>query len=85
MIMQEHTKALKQYIALTRDGAGLPKPKEWGSYEDACKILDRSKAWYRKARGEWAYLVKGEDWKAIGNEITYKLESIERLKTQITK
>jgi hypothetical protein len=65
---------------------------KWGSYEEACKILDRSKQWYKIARlGRIANdeyttapaLLKGSDWRMSGNEIEYRLGAIEQLKERI--
>lgn len=70
------------------------KPEAWGSYEEAAKILDRSKEWYKEARNgrinkfqTWvpAKLEKGKDWRMIGNRVEYKLSSIHTLKEKLSK
>jgi hypothetical protein len=59
----------------------------WGTYEDACKILRRSKDWYNDARmnKERQKLFNGEDWRRVGKEIEYYLPSIRRVKDQLIK
>jgi len=68
------------------------KQEEWVNYEEACKILNKSKCWYKKARngehyktnpGMPAYLIYGEDWRMIGNEVEYKRSSIVLLKEKL--
>lgn len=60
----------------------IPSQPEWGTYEDAAKILPKSKSWYQKRRLN-KELVKGADWRAVGKSIEYNLLSIERLKTEL--
>lgn len=65
----------------------IPENKEWGTYEDACKILNRSKEWYKKIRNGHSYsgsngkqlLVEGVDWRYVGNQIQYRMSSIQNL------
>lgn len=59
--------------------------KEWGTHSDVIQILNRSKGWYNERRlGANPTLIKDKDWRYVGKNIEYKLESIERLKIQIT-
>lgn len=70
-------------------GGGLnqmPKAREWGSYEDAKKILDMCPDWYRIQRKVKMTLIEGVDWRSInGKKIEYRLASVERLKHELVK
>jgi hypothetical protein len=75
-----------------KDLKGQPS-EQWGSYDEARKILDRSKEWYKGRRLDHinehrilvkAILVKGEDWRMIGNRVEYKLSSIRNLKEKMS-
>jgi hypothetical protein len=68
-------------------------PEAWGTYEDACKILARSKSWYKTARlgriNEYKILVpalleKGKDWRTVGNEVEYRIAAIHELKDRMS-
>ena len=65
----------------------------WGSYEEVAKILNRSKAWYKRRRLDHinefnilvpAQLVKDKDWRMEGNRVVYNLASIAALKEKIS-
>lgn len=65
----------------------------WGSYEDAAKILDRSKAWFKVRRLGHINkfnvlvapdLVKGKDWRMCGNRVEFRLDSVRALKEKIS-
>jgi hypothetical protein len=66
----------------------------WGTYEEARKLLARSKAWYKLKRLDrinehnvlvTAKLVKGKDWRLVGNRVEYRLDSIKTLKDKLTE
>lgn len=86
---QERTNALLHKLL----GNVPDQVKGWGTYEDATKILNRSKMWYKIARNGKGYakskgnqnLVEGSDWRKVGGEIEYYLPSIQNLKESITK
>jgi hypothetical protein len=67
--------------------------KGWGAYEEAAKILKRSRSWYKKVRNGHAYpngnktqtLIENKDWRKIGNDIEYYLPAIQELKENIIK
>jgi hypothetical protein len=81
-----NAKWLKTIFIPFMQGVQYQIQPEWGYYEDAVNILDRSKDWYlQKRTGETALLIEGVDWKREGKFIKYKLESVERLKTEISK
>lgn len=70
------------------------QPEAWGTYEEANKILARSKSWYKSARlgriNQYKILVpalleKGKDWRTVGNEVEYRIASIHDLKDRISK
>jgi len=81
----------KHEVAKSKDL--LPtKKRVWGSYQDACEILAKSKVWYQAQRNGLEKLgvtvptlIKGTDWRQIGNMIEYNLESIEQLKQKLIK
>lgn len=59
---------------------------EWGGHEAACKILPRSKEWYKQKRlAPDPDLLKGVDWRMSGNRIEYKLTSIISLKEKLSR
>jgi hypothetical protein len=99
-LIREHTRTMKMHIAVMRKVQdALPRPKEWLTYENANKLLDKpkSKAWFSEQRlgatkrvGGKVYrieptLIQGQDWKMEGKEVLYKAESILGLKERITK
>jgi hypothetical protein len=63
--------------------------EKWGSYEDAAKILPRSKHWFQMHRTTSKInnreLGAGVDWRRVGNRIEYRLAAIENLKNAITQ
>lgn len=59
-------------------------PEKWGPYEDAIKILRRSKHWYNRQRREFLTLAVGKDWRMVGGKVEYRMESIASLKIKIT-
>lgn len=87
-------KAFNQRVDWLRLQDSKHKQSEvWGSYDEASKILSRSKAWFKiKRLGEInefkilvpAVLVKGKDWRMVGNRVEYRMESIKMLKAQIS-
>lgn len=81
-------------VLLQKALGNLAQSREWGTWEDACKILHRSKSWYKEARNGEGYekgskvkvfLTEGVDWRKVGGSVEYYLPSIERLKERITK
>jgi hypothetical protein len=68
-------------------------PEQWGTYEDACKILNRSKSWYKNQRLGViksglltpATLEKGKDWREVGNRTEFRIAAIHELKDRMSK
>jgi hypothetical protein len=60
-------------------------PEKWGSFDDAVKILKRSRHWYNRQRREFLTLEVDKDWRMVGSKVEYRMESIARLKERITK
>lgn len=84
----------ERILTLLHKAIGNLGSKQWGSYEDACKILNRSKSWYKNARNGEAYtngskvkmfLSEGKDWRRVGKDVEYYLPSIEHLREIIIK
>lgn len=93
----EDIKAIKDFnrnVGWLKTQAMKDKPPsdKWVSYEEAVKVLPRSKDWYRKQRtgridkfNQYVAptLVRTVDWIMVGNEVQYRLESIVNLKNSI--
>jgi hypothetical protein len=76
ILINNLTKELKRFN--DSNGKTIVQRAKWGSYEDACKIINRSKKWYQEKRA--TLLLEGKDWRRIGKMIEYNLESIENLR-----
>lgn len=97
MLSAEDIKAIRDFnrnVGWLKTQAMKEKPPsdKWVSYEEAVKVLPRSKDWYRKCRtgridklNQYVApaLAKGVDWIMVGNEVEYRLESIVNLKNSI--
>jgi hypothetical protein len=66
--------------------------EKWGTWEEAAKILPRSRQWFKMARlGEIAHgeykiapkLEREKDWKMMGREVIYRLAAIEALRNRM--
>ncbi|MDP4256335.1 MAG: hypothetical protein Q8938_20200 [Bacteroidota bacterium] len=88
--MQVSDEVLKELRAFNRNCDWLKKqslkdkPEAWVSYEEASKILPRSKEWYKGKRLITQQLVRGRDWRTIGNRVEYRLEAIIELKQKLS-
>lgn len=69
------------------------QPEAWGSYEDAAKIIARSKEWFKLKRlgginkmniATPAQLIEGKDWRLVGNRVEFRLQSVQDLKEKIS-
>jgi hypothetical protein len=76
----------------TREVKEQAKKTIWGTYEEAHRILPRSKQWYKIQRlgimvgqdyAEVPTLEKDKDWRMIGNRVEYRLEAIVALKNKM--
>jgi hypothetical protein len=95
MITQEQANRIEKnqerILTLLHKALGnLPESREWVSYEDACKVLNKSRSWYNKIRNGFTpyrkpLLVEGHDWRKVGKDIEYHLPALERLRAELIK
>lgn len=82
--LEKIEKNQERILALLHKILGNVPSKEWGTYEDARKIIARSKDWYKSMRNgnksKQATLVEGKHWRRVGKDIEYHLPSINELK-----
>lgn len=97
MLTAEDIKVMKEFNRSvgwlkTQAMKDRPPTDKWVSHDEAAKILPRSKDWYRKRRagdidklGQYVRpaLVKDRDWRMVGNQVEYRMESIVNLKNSI--
>ena len=88
----EELKAIKAFnknIEWLKAQSIKPKPEAWISYDEAFKILPRSKQWYQYKRkgmsGVRPSLKYPTDWRKVGSMIEYNAESITRLKMELIR
>ena len=85
-------KAFNKNIEWLKAQSIKEKPEAWVSYEDACKVLPRSKQWYQYNRMGFTdrsgtfhapTLFECIDWRRVGGVIEYRLQSIISLKNSL--
>ena len=71
----------ERILSMIHKALGNIPSNEWGDYEEAKKIFNKSKSWYQAQRNTVnGSMLLGKHYRMVGREVEYHLPSLLKLK-----